>query len=137
MDGYYQTETIPRGTVKVRYLGVHLSPRKALSPIMQLFNELYSQVMVRFSYFRLLCLLVVFFFFFFDKLTFSSMFLIQPIQPQNSLPDVIIWMISGTTRIAYHRIPAYHVMFSPREEACGKYCGKTIEIEMKVSFYST
>ncbi|KAL9983693.1 hypothetical protein ACROYT_G005909 [Oculina patagonica] len=40
-------------------------------------------------------------------------------------------MISGSTRIAYHRIPAYHVMFSPREEACGKYCGKTIEIEMK------
>jgi len=53
-------------------------------------------------------------------------------QPQNSLPDVIIWMISGSTRIAYDRIPAYQVMFSPREEACGKYCGKTIEIEMKV-----
>lgn len=63
---------------------------------------------------------------------FDQTSLTQPIQPQNSLPDVIIWMISGSTRIAYHRIPAYHVMFSPREEACGKYCGKTIEIEMKV-----
>ena len=53
-------------------------------------------------------------------------------QPQNSVPDIIIWMISGSTRIAYHRIPAYKVLFSPREEACGQYCGKTIEIEMKV-----
>ncbi|XP_015759469.1 PREDICTED: dysferlin-like [Acropora digitifera] len=52
-------------------------------------------------------------------------------EPQNSLPDVIIWMVSGSTRIAYHRIPAYEVMFSPREDACGKHCGKTIEIEMK------
>ncbi|RMX57790.1 hypothetical protein pdam_00006779 [Pocillopora damicornis] len=52
-------------------------------------------------------------------------------EPQNSLPDVILWMISGSTRIAYHRIPAYHVLFSPKEEACGKFCGKTMEIEMK------
>lgn len=52
-------------------------------------------------------------------------------EPQNSVPDIIIWMISGSTRIAYHRIPAYKVLFSPREEACGQYCGKTIEIEMK------
>lgn len=52
-------------------------------------------------------------------------------EPQNSLPDVIIWMISGSTRIAYHRIPAYQVMFSPRQEACGEHCGRTIEIEMK------
>ena len=57
-------------------------------------------------------------------------------QPQNSVPDIIIWMISGSTRIAYHRIPAYKVLFSPREEACGQYCGQTIEIEMKVLLQS-
>lgn len=48
------------------------------------------------------------------------------------MPDVIIWMISGEKRVAYYRMPAYQLLFSETEVACGKHCGKTIELEMKV-----
>ncbi|XP_031760541.1 myoferlin isoform X3 [Xenopus tropicalis] len=47
-------------------------------------------------------------------------------EPQNSMPDVIIWMIRAEKRLAYARVPAHQVLFSKTsEEACGKYCGKT------------
>ena len=42
-------------------------------------------------------------------------------------------MISGDKRVAYYRMPAHQLLFSETGEvACGKYCGKTIELEMKV-----
>lgn len=53
------------------------------------------------------------------------------IEPQISMPDVIIWMISGEKRVAYYRMPAHQLLFSETEVACGKYCGKTIELQMK------
>lgn len=53
------------------------------------------------------------------------------IEPQVSMPDVIIWMISGEKRIAYYRMPAHDVLFSETEVACGKFCGKTIELQLK------
>ena len=53
-------------------------------------------------------------------------------QPQVSMPDVIIWMISGDKRIAYYRMPAHLLLFSETEVACGKFCGKTIELQLKV-----
>ena len=34
--------------------------------------------------------------------------------------------------MAYYRMPAYQLLFSETEVACGKHCGKTIELEMKV-----
>ncbi|KAM4704437.1 myoferlin isoform 1-T1 [Rhinophrynus dorsalis] len=47
-------------------------------------------------------------------------------EPQNSMPDVIIWMIRAEKRLAYARVPAHQVLYSKTsEEACGKYCGKT------------
>lgn len=49
------------------------------------------------------------------------------------MPDVILWMISDSKRVAYCRIPAHHVLFSENEAACGKFCGKTIELRLKVS----
>ncbi|KAK1166436.1 myoferlin isoform X3 [Acipenser oxyrinchus oxyrinchus] len=53
-------------------------------------------------------------------------------EPQNSMPDVIIWMLRGEKRVAYARIPAHQIMFSTTsEQACGKYCGKTQTIFMQ------
>ncbi|XP_007516850.2 myoferlin isoform X2 [Erinaceus europaeus] len=53
-------------------------------------------------------------------------------EPQNSMPDIIIWMIRGERRLAYARIPAHQVLYSTTSEnACGKYCGKTQTIFLK------
>lgn len=53
------------------------------------------------------------------------------VEPQNSMPDVVIWLISGTKRIASFRIPAYEVLFSPQFDACGQNCGKVLNMFMK------
>ncbi|XP_036428178.1 myoferlin isoform X2 [Colossoma macropomum] len=47
-------------------------------------------------------------------------------EPQNSMPDVIIWMLRGEKRLAYCHVPAHQVLYSSySEQACGQYCGKT------------
>ncbi|XP_030635858.1 dysferlin isoform X2 [Chanos chanos] len=50
-------------------------------------------------------------------------------EPQNSLPDIVIWMLQGDRRVAYHRIPAHQVLFS--QGYCGKHCGQLQTIFMK------
>ncbi|XP_077444466.1 dysferlin [Stigmatopora argus] len=42
-------------------------------------------------------------------------------EPQNSLPDIVIWMLQGERRVAYYRIPAHTVFYSERHS--GKHCG--------------
>ncbi|XP_026165382.1 myoferlin isoform X2 [Mastacembelus armatus] len=47
-------------------------------------------------------------------------------EPQNSMPDVIIWMLRGEKRVAYARVPANQILYSSfSEPACGKHCGQT------------
>ncbi|XP_076821667.1 myoferlin-like isoform X3 [Clavelina lepadiformis] len=46
-------------------------------------------------------------------------------EPQNSLPDVIIWMITGNKRIAFARIPAYNILHArEKPEYSGRFCSK-------------
>nr|DBA29492.1 TPA: hypothetical protein GDO54_009716 [Pyxicephalus adspersus] len=46
-------------------------------------------------------------------------------EAQNSLPDILIWMLQGDKRVAYYRMPAHQVLFSRRgAKCCGKNCGK-------------
>uniref|UniRef100_U3JIL2 Fer-1 like family member 6 n=1 Tax=Ficedula albicollis TaxID=59894 RepID=U3JIL2_FICAL len=45
-------------------------------------------------------------------------------EPQNTVPDVFIWMISNNKRVAYARIPAKNILYSPAKEQRGKDCGK-------------
>ncbi|XP_029953809.1 myoferlin-like isoform X4 [Salarias fasciatus] len=53
-------------------------------------------------------------------------------EPQNSMPDVIIWMLRGEKRVAYSRIPAHQVLYSTySEQACGRHCGKTQTVFLK------
>ncbi|XP_056326124.1 myoferlin isoform X4 [Danio aesculapii] len=53
-------------------------------------------------------------------------------EPQNSMPDVNIWMLRGEKRVAYTRIPAHQVLYSSYcEQACGQYCGKTQTVFMQ------
>uniref|UniRef100_A0A8B9P4B0 Myoferlin n=1 Tax=Apteryx owenii TaxID=8824 RepID=A0A8B9P4B0_APTOW len=53
-------------------------------------------------------------------------------EPQNSMPDVIIWMIRGEKRLAYARVPAHQVLYSTTSpESSGKYCGRTQTIFLK------
>ncbi|VDK71593.1 unnamed protein product [Dibothriocephalus latus] len=53
-------------------------------------------------------------------------------EPQNSMPDVIIWMIAGDKRVAYFRIPAYDLLYSEEDLYRGRYCGVTRTIQLKV-----
>ncbi|KAM7540784.1 hypothetical protein Aperf_G00000029183 [Anoplocephala perfoliata] len=53
------------------------------------------------------------------------------IEPQNSMPDVIVWMMASEKRIAYFRIPAYDLLFSSNEMYRGRYCGVVRTIVLK------
>uniref|UniRef100_A0A8C4YRR6 Dysferlin n=1 Tax=Gopherus evgoodei TaxID=1825980 RepID=A0A8C4YRR6_9SAUR len=53
-------------------------------------------------------------------------------EPQNSLPDIVIWMLQGDKRVAYARVPAHEVLFSRTgANCCGKNCGKLQTIFLK------
>ncbi|NXS72344.1 DYSF protein, partial [Pandion haliaetus] len=53
-------------------------------------------------------------------------------EPQNSLPDIVIWMLQGDKRVAYARVPAHEVLFSRSiSSCCGKNCGKLQTIFLK------
>ncbi|XP_030074743.1 fer-1-like protein 6 [Microcaecilia unicolor] len=45
-------------------------------------------------------------------------------EPQHTVPDVFIWLLSNNKRVAYARVPAKDILFSPVLEEKGKHCGK-------------
>ncbi|XP_021072844.1 fer-1-like protein 6 [Mus pahari] len=45
-------------------------------------------------------------------------------EPQHTIPDVFIWMLSNNKRVAYARVAAKDLLYSPIEEQKGKHCGK-------------
>lgn len=58
---------------------------------------------------------------------------LPPWQPQESLPDVLIWLMSGQKRVAYARIPAHTVLFSTAGPmSSGKFCGKIQNLLLQV-----
>ncbi|XP_056299170.1 dysferlin isoform X5 [Pseudoliparis swirei] len=50
-------------------------------------------------------------------------------EPQNSLPDIVVWMLQGDRRVAFHRLPAHTVMFS--QQHGGKHCGQLQSVFLK------
>lgn len=58
---------------------------------------------------------------------------LPPWQPQESLPDVMIWLTSKQQRVAYARVPAHTVLFSPAGPlSSGKFCGKIQNLFLQV-----
>lgn len=53
------------------------------------------------------------------------------LQPQNSIPDVIIWLLTNGKRYAYYRIPAHELFYSTDIDRRGRLCGKVQTITMK------
>ncbi|XP_045079897.1 fer-1-like protein 4 [Coregonus clupeaformis] len=52
-------------------------------------------------------------------------------EPQSTLPDVFVWMMSAGKRVAFARIPSHSILFSLVEEERGKDCGKLTTIYLK------
>ncbi|KFV43815.1 Fer-1-like 4, partial [Tyto alba] len=53
-------------------------------------------------------------------------------EPQCTLPDVLVWMVSNNRRVAYARVPAQNILYSVVEEEKGKDCAKIQTVFMKV-----
>ncbi|KAM5292345.1 otoferlin isoform 2-T2 [Ctenodactylus gundi] len=53
-------------------------------------------------------------------------------EPQHSIPDVFIWMMSNNKRIAYARVPSKDLLFSIAGEELGKDCAKVKTLFLKL-----
>uniref|UniRef100_A0A674HJC4 Otoferlin n=1 Tax=Taeniopygia guttata TaxID=59729 RepID=A0A674HJC4_TAEGU len=53
-------------------------------------------------------------------------------EPQHTIPDVFIWMMSNNKRIAYARIPSKDILYSIVEEEMGKDCAKVKTVFLKL-----
>ncbi|KAM9788060.1 otoferlin-like [Syngnathus typhle] len=53
-------------------------------------------------------------------------------EPQHSVPDVFIWMISNGKRIAYARVASKDILYSGMDEERGKDCGKIKTIFLRI-----
>ncbi|XP_067460357.1 fer-1-like protein 6 [Thunnus thynnus] len=53
------------------------------------------------------------------------------VEPQHTVPDIFVWLLSNNKRVAYARVRARDVLFSSNQEAKGIHCGKIITLFMK------
>ncbi|KAI4874062.1 hypothetical protein NFI96_018466, partial [Prochilodus magdalenae] len=63
------------------------------------------------------------------KLTQRIRFLVE--EPQHTLPDIFVWMLSNNKRVAYSRIPARHLLYSENHVERGRDCGKISTLFLK------
>uniref|UniRef100_A0A8C9F061 Otoferlin n=1 Tax=Pavo cristatus TaxID=9049 RepID=A0A8C9F061_PAVCR len=53
-------------------------------------------------------------------------------QPQHTIPDIFIWMMSNNKRIAYARVPSKDILYSIVDEEMGKDCAKVKTVFLKL-----
>ncbi|KAK2840231.1 hypothetical protein Q5P01_013971 [Channa striata] len=63
------------------------------------------------------------------KLTQRLRFLVE--EPQHTIPDVFVWLLSNNKRVAYARVRARDLLYSSNQEARGVECGKIITLFLK------
>uniref|UniRef100_A0AAZ3RIK2 C2 domain-containing protein n=1 Tax=Oncorhynchus tshawytscha TaxID=74940 RepID=A0AAZ3RIK2_ONCTS len=63
------------------------------------------------------------------KLTQKLRFLVE--EPQHTIPDVFVWMLSNNKRVAYARISARDLIYTASPEERGKDCGKIQTLFLK------
>ncbi|XP_026231915.1 LOW QUALITY PROTEIN: fer-1-like protein 6 [Anabas testudineus] len=63
------------------------------------------------------------------KLLHKLRFLVE--EPQHTVPDVFVWLLSNNKRVAYARIRARDLLFSRDQDARGIHCGKIITLFLK------
>ncbi|XP_072313080.1 otoferlin-like, partial [Eucyclogobius newberryi] len=68
------------------------------------------------------------------KLTFNFLHKLRFLsdEPQHSVPDIFIWMISNGKRIAYARVPSKDILYSSTDEERGKDCGKIKTLFLRI-----
>lgn len=64
-----------------------------------------------------------------NKLTHRVRFLVE--EPQHTVPDVFVWLLSNNKRVAYARVRARDLLFSSSAEAQGVHCGKVLTLFLK------
>ncbi|XP_069010516.1 fer-1-like protein 6 isoform X2 [Embiotoca jacksoni] len=63
------------------------------------------------------------------KLTHRLRFLVE--EPQHTVPDMFVWLLSNNKRVAYARVRTRDLLFSGSREARGIHCGKIITLFLK------
>ncbi|KAJ3606908.1 hypothetical protein NHX12_026424, partial [Muraenolepis orangiensis] len=53
-------------------------------------------------------------------------------EPQHSIPDIFIWMMSNNKRMAYARVPSKDILYSIVDEETGKDCGKVNAVFLRI-----
>ncbi|XP_029936395.1 fer-1-like protein 6 [Myripristis murdjan] len=63
------------------------------------------------------------------KLATKLRFLVE--EPQHTLPDVFVWLLSNNKRVAFARVRARDLLFSCNQEERGDKCGKILTLFLK------